>query len=202
MTIVKNKLKQNTQKTIPEVLVYERLSEGTPVYYRGYKQYLAGNQTAESLIGSSYLQGFVISKILRHLYQNLPDTFELMTNELGLQFSKKGWRASDIVIYGKEKLKEIPLNDKYMPIPPKIVIEVDTKASFEGVTDPMEYFNQKTEDLLNFGVEKVIWIFTASRKVMLATKGQNWTISEWSQNIPVLDNVALNLQTLMDENKQ
>jgi Uma2 family endonuclease len=182
--------------------VYERLWDGTPIYYRGYKQYLKGTQTAEALMGSSYLQGFVISKILRYLYQNLPDTFEVMTNELGLQYSKKGWRASDIVIYEKEKLKEIPLNDKYMPIPPKIVIEVDTKASFEEVTDPMEYFNQKTEDLLNFGVEKVIWIFTASRKVMLATKGKNWTIAGWNQDIPVLNEVALNLQTLMDKNKQ
>lgn len=201
MTIVKTKRKKQ-QVEIPEALVYERLSDGTPVYYRGYKQYLQGTQTTEALMGSSYLQGFVISKILRYLYQQLPDTFEIIINELGLQYSKKGGRASDIVVYEKEKLQTIPLNDKYMPIPPKIVIEVDTKASFEDVTDPMDYFNQKTEDLLNFGVEKIIWIFTASRKVMLATKSENWTISNWNQNITLIDGLALNLQTLLDENKQ
>jgi Uma2 family endonuclease len=87
-----------------------------------------------------------------------------------------------------------------MPIPPRIVIEVDTKASFEDFTTPMDYFNQKTDDLLNFGVEKVIWIFTASRKVMEARKGENWIISGWQQEIPLLENISLNLEKLIQEN--
>jgi Uma2 family endonuclease len=143
----------------------------------------------------------IISVILKYLFKNLSESYEVLTNELGLQYSKKGWRASDIVIYEKSALQAIPLNNKYMPIPPKVVIEVDTKASFENFTTPMDYFSQKTDDLLNFGVEKIVWIFTASHKVMLAEKGKNWIISDWQQDIPLAEHVALNLEVLLKENK-
>ncbi len=197
----RTKFKKTVAKAIPQELVYETLADGTPVYYSGYKDYLKGTKTAEALMGSSYLQGIIISTILRYLYKVIPDPYEIMTNELGLQYTKKGWRASDIVIYEKAALQAIPVNDKYMPIPPKIVIEVDTKASFENFTTPMDYFSQKTDDLLNFGVEKVVWIFTASRKVMQAEKGKNWIISNWQQDVLLVDKVNLNLQNLYNENK-
>jgi Uma2 family endonuclease len=200
VTTERTKSKKTAPNPIPAQLVYETLADGIPVYYKGYKEYLSGTKTAEALMGSSYLQGIIISKILRYLYTSLPDTFEGITNELGLQYSKKGWHASDIVIYEKSALPTIPSNDKYMPILPRIVIEVDTKASFEDFTTPMDYFNQKTDDLLNFGVEKVIWIFTASRKVMEARKGENWIISGWQQEIPLLENISLNLEKLIQEN--
>lgn len=205
MTIIrekdKPKPKQIRHKVVPEVLIYEKMADGTPIYYQGYEQYLKGTKTAEALMGSSYLQGHIISVLFEYLLDVLPKTYRVMTNELGLQYSKKGWRASDIVVYEKEKLKAIPLNNKYMPIPPKIVIEVDTKAAFDNFTTPMDYFTQKTDDLLNFGVEKVIWIFSATHKIMLAEKGKNWTISDWNQDIQLTSEINLNLETLLKENE-
>ncbi len=54
MTTLKDKSKFqrnfSQRKTIPEALVYERLSDGSPVYYRGYKQYLKGTKTIESIV--------------------------------------------------------------------------------------------------------------------------------------------------------
>ncbi len=48
MTILKEKSKFQgrslRRKTVPEALVYERLPDGSPVYYRGYKQYLKGTK--------------------------------------------------------------------------------------------------------------------------------------------------------------
>jgi Uma2 family endonuclease len=203
MITTKNKKKSrpSRRKQVPEELVYETMADGTPIYYRDYEQYLKGTKTAEALIGSIYLQGYIISKVLRYLFKILPDTYELMTNELGLQYTKHGWRASDIVIYEKEKLKTIPLNNKYMPIPPKIIFEIDTKASFDQFNTPMDYFNQKTDDLLNFGVEKVIWIFTSTKKVMVAEKNQHWIITDWNLEIPVLETVGLNIERILQENE-
>lgn len=196
----KHKSRPSSRKQVPDELIYETMADGTPIYYRGYEQYLKGTKTAEALMGSSYLQGYIISIILQQLYKSVPDDYRIMTNELGLQYSKNGWRASDIVIYEKEKLKSVPLNNKYMPIPPEIVLEVDTKASFDQFNTPMDYFNQKTDDLLNFGVKKVIWIFTNTKKVMIAEKNMNWIITDWNQEILLLNNVRLNIEHLIQEN--
>jgi hypothetical protein len=97
MALVKerNKLRKAASPAIPHELVYETLADGTPVYYNGYKEYLKGNKTAEALIGSSYLQGMIISVILRYLFKNLSESYEVLINKLGLQYSKKGWRASE-----------------------------------------------------------------------------------------------------------
>jgi hypothetical protein len=52
-----------------------------------------------------------------------------------------------------------------------VVIEVDIKADTEDEEkDSFNYVNKKTEELLAFGIKKVIWIFTDSEKVLLAEK--------------------------------
>ncbi len=63
------------------------------------------------------------------------------TNELGLQFSKKSWRAADIAIV-KSDLK-IDLDNKYLKIPPEVVIEIDTKAELNAIENPLGYHQKK-----------------------------------------------------------
>ena len=38
----------------------------------------------------------------------------------------------------------------------------------------MHYMTEKTQDLLDAGVKKVIWITTCDRKIMVAEKGKRW----------------------------
>ena len=90
-------------------------------------------------MGSSFLQSLIISRLIRFLLTCLPEVYEVLTNELGLQFSKKHWRAADIAIYQKERLRNIPLQNTYLEIPPKIVFEIDTKADIEQFTTPLDY---------------------------------------------------------------
>jgi len=149
--------------------VYERLPDGTPVYYRGYKEYGKGTKNIESIAGSGYQQSLVITRILRFLFQHLPEQqYEILTNEFGPKTGNKGWRNLGIAIYHRDQLKGVPLEDKYLAIPPKVVIEVDTKAEVEEMPVPLNYYHQKTDELLNGGVEKVIWVFTAHEKIMEA----------------------------------
>ena len=52
--------------------------------------------------------------------------------------------------------------------------------------EPFEYYEQKTSKLLEFGVEKVIWLFTKSKKVWIAEPGKDWMIRDWNQPVDVL----------------
>ncbi|MBC8112474.1 MAG: hypothetical protein H7Y04_15595 [Verrucomicrobia bacterium] len=100
--------------------------------------------------------------------------------------------ACNIAIYEKIQLKNQVFNDKYTSVPPKIVIEIDTKADLEG-TDPENYYFQKTQQLLDFGVEKVIWISTKPRKIMTATQNEPWVTTNWIAAIEIMHGISFNL---------
>ena len=133
------------------------------------------------------------------LSKKLSNEYRILTNELGLQFKKKSWRAADLAIYKKADLKDHPLDNKYLPIPPKIVIAVDTKASFENFNTPMDYYTKKTDALLNFGVEKVIWIFTDAKKIMVAVKNTQWLIDDWTADVEIMEKLSVNIENLLKE---
>ena len=61
------------------------------------------------------------------------------------------------------------------------------------------YVYEKTERLLDFGVERVIWITTQPRKIFVATRTAPWTTQNWDADVPVLDDVVLNLAGLLTE---
>ena len=112
---------KNAVQNIPESLIYE-MAEGKPVYYKGYKDYLNGTKQIDELMGSSYLQSLIISKLVFFLMSNLDKKFVVLTNEVGLQFKTKGWRAADIAIFESDKLKKVQKTNKYLKVAPKIVI--------------------------------------------------------------------------------
>jgi len=58
---------------------------------------------------------------------------------------------------------------------------------------------EKTQRLLDFGVERVIWITTQPKKIFLATQTAPWLTQNWDADVPVLDNVVLNLAGLLTE---
>ena len=195
-TITKKRVTKTTK--IPEYLIYE-MDEGKPIYYRGYKEHLQGHRELEEIMSSSYIQSFLISELIQLLGRNLCGDYRILANELGLQFKKKSWRAADLAIYKKADLKNHPLDNKYLPIPPKIVIEVDTKASFEDFNTPMDYYTRKTDALLDFGVEKVIWIFTDAKKVMVAAQNTQWLIDNWSAEVEIMEILRVNIEKLLEE---
>ncbi len=165
-------MKSAVQK-IPENLIYEMVN-GIPVYYEGYQEYLSGNKKLEELMGSSLLQSLIISRLMYLLQRAFGDRYEILSNEIGIQFGKNSWRAADIAIIKTSILENIKSKEKYLTIPPEIVIEIDTKAELKEIKNPLSYYHEKTDELLNFGVKKVIWIFTETEKVMVAQKNKKW----------------------------
>ncbi len=184
---------------IPEILVYEMV-DGVPIYYKDYQLYLQGNKQLEELIGSSYLQGALVTHLVILLSQLLDlDAFRIISNEVVLKFNKKSWRAADLAVFKKSLLKGIPLNNKYLEVPPEIVIEIDTKAALDEIKKPLSYYQEKTDQLLAFGVNSVIWIFTDTQKVMIAQQNKDWHITNWGNDVEIAPNVKINIARIIEE---
>ncbi|MEL7222728.1 MAG: Uma2 family endonuclease [Bacteroidota bacterium] len=188
---------QLSVQSIPKSLIYEMIDR-QPVYYKGYKEVLNGDKTIDELMGSSYLQSLIITQLVYLLMSKLDSNWAVLTNEIGLQLKPKSWRAADIAIIEKEKLKLLDETNKYLSIPPKVVIEIDTKAEIEEVQESYSYFHRKTDDLLAFGVDKVVWVFTDSRKVMIAERDQEWRILDWSKSVTVLEDISFKITDIVE----
>lgn len=184
--------------SIPKELIYEMV-EDQPIFYKGTKAYLAGEIEKNDLMGSSYLQSLLITRLVFFLMTELGQDYTVLTNEVGLQIKPGNWRAADIAIMDPRSLSNTPLENKYLSIPPKLVIEIDTKAELPATKLKQDYFHQKTDELLDFGVEEVIWIFTNSQKVMLAKANQAWEINGWDKEILLLNKIPLSILNLLPE---
>ena len=199
MLIAEKPRQRNRAKTIPESLIYEVI-DGKPLYYEGYKDVLANKKTGEEIMGASGLQSYIIYYLLKVLYAKLDDRkYRFLTNEIGTHLDKNNNLSGDIYIYEKSKLSPDKINTHYIEVAPKIAIEIDIRIDLSDEKD-FGYVFTKTHKLLDFGVEKVFWIFTKHQKVMVATKDQDWLTKNWNQEIELLDDEYFNIgKFLADE---
>lgn len=123
----------------------------------------------------------------------------LSTNESGLHLALSSNLGNDLAIFEKEKVGK--LKGKFFDIPPKVVIEVDIKADVADFAMKLDgYLIQKSQKLIDFGVDKVIWIITDAQKVYIIDRNDpTWYIVNWSEPIAVLDNCTLNIKQLLDD---
>ncbi|GAB6065176.1 hypothetical protein JCM9492_02680 [Aquifex pyrophilus] len=196
MKVKETSLSEAEKKKLLKLLTYEKV-RGKPIYYRGYEKVLKGELPPEAVMGSSELQAIIISLILKYLFKNLPKDFIPLTNELGFMLSPQNFRSLDIAIYKKDEVSTP--SDKYTKKPPIVVIEIDTKADLSKYGSFEEYMYEKTNDLLNGGVQKVIWFITKVKKVLIAEKGKDWITTDWNKAIEVVEGVSLNLEKLLKD---
>lgn len=188
---------ETAQHPIPAYLIYETLN-GKPLYRKGYKDVIANRKTPGEIMGCSDIQAIIVSTLHLHLGM-LTDRkkYWVVTNEPGLHLKLGDNLANDIAFYEKEK---ISIKGKFFNVAPKVAIEVDIKIDpEESPAYGLDYVYQKTQAMFDFGTERVIWITTESRKVIVATKGENWLTCDWSQTIPVIDDVTLNVASVLTE---
>lgn len=182
---------------IPSYLIYEVLN-GRPLYYRGYKEVMEKNLNPESVMGSSSLQSILVSLIHTFMMNNRDKKKYLpVTNEAGLHLDLNENLSCDVAVFEKGTFD---ITTKYFSTPPKIVIEVDIKidlTDFNG--QEYDYVAEKTQRLFDFDVERVLWVFSKSRRVFVAVPNQDWIFTEWHNDIPVMDGCILNVKRLLDE---
>lgn len=190
--------KKRRKSGVPSYLIYETLN-GRALYYRGYRDVTTGKKTPAEIMGSSSLQAMLVSLIHGFLFTHINRKLYLLTtNESGIHLDKGNNLSNDIAIF--DKSSGLTLTDKYFTVPPKIAIEVDVRIEPEEFSGKESgYVYAKTERLLAFGVEMVIWVTTEPKKIFVATRTAPWITQNWDASVPVLDDVVLNLAELLHE---
>lgn len=185
-------------ETVSNPLIFEEW-DGKIYYRKGYREVLSGAKTVEQIMGSSSLQAEIISYILQVILRSIDlRKYRVHTSEPGIHLSKQINMAGDILIYDKSVLTSEKISRKYADVPPKIVIEVDISIEAEGITE-MGYVFQKSERLLEFGCEKVIWVLSEIQKVVVFTPGAEAEILNWQSDVTTLDTITFNIGAYLDE---
>lgn len=185
-------------RKVPAYLIKEVLN-GIPIYYKGYKAVLRKEKTLESIMGSSGLQSLIVSYIYKLLVRQLSDDmYHILTGETGLHLELNDNLSGDIVLFEYDKLPLSNIDTHYLNVPPKIDIEVDVSIDTTDFTE-QTYIHQKTDRLLSWGVEKVIWVLSASKKVIVAEQGKDWLLIDWSKDIEIIDGVKFNISQYLEK---
>jgi len=194
MQTVKETKKRNKKVLIPEVLIYEKV-KGKPIYYRNYREVLKGELPLEAVMGSSDLQAYLVALFVALLYSRInTEKFLILTNEIGFYTSENSFRLLDIAVFERKNFK---FSGGYTKIPPKLVIEIDTKADLSSYQSVEDYIFEKTQELLDAGVEKVIWILTKPKKVLIAERNKKWIVQNWNEPFKVFEDLEVNLEELL-----
>ncbi len=182
---------------IPQRLIRETMN-GQPLYYKGYRDVLAGLVQPEEIMGSSDLQSLIVMTIAATIWNRIDrKQYKMAVSEPGLHVDRGNNFAADIAIFDKATLP--PIKGKYFDVPPKVVIEVDIRIDWNESENDLNYVLDKSRTLFNFGVERVIWILTGSRTVAVMQPAKDGIITDWSNDITVLEGCVLNIKTLLDE---
>ena len=177
-------------RKVPKFLIKEVL-DGKEVYYKNYRKVLFGQHTFENIMGSSSLQTLVINYIQRILLKFLDEnSFFVFSGEVGLHLDHSNNLSADLLVYKTEQITKF---DKYyFNIPPIVQIEVDIQIDNTHFTDN-EYLTRKTQKLLDFGVERVLWVLTSTQTIIVAEPHQDWRIINWNKDVLLLNDISINI---------
>lgn len=183
-------------RKIPKSLIYE-VVDGKPIYYKGYRDYLNGSKTIEEIMADSTLQSWLKTRLgYLLLSQLLSKGYEVLAGELGLLLGLGKSRGADVSIFKAENLL---LDEHYSKTAPEVVIEIDVQADLEeGSESELDYVLNKVDDYFRFGVKQVIWVFSASRKVMNCKPGEPWLTTGWDTTIETIEGASFNLEQIME----
>jgi len=190
--------KRNRERKIPDYLVREWI-DGKPFYYKGYKEVLNKKKTLEDIMGSSTLQAYIIAFLMEVIIEGkLKKKYEILTNEAGLHLDKRNNLSADILIYDPNVMTPEKINKQYADVAAKVQVDVDITIELEDLKD-YQYVEKKINKLHQFGTEKVIWVLTNIKKVMVAIPKQPWQTYDWNNDIELLDGVTFNIGAYLKE---
>lgn len=184
---------KTSKRKVPSYLIKEWVYD-IPVYYKGYRDVLKKNKTPEEIMADGTLQAAIKFWLTLLLGNHLDlSKYWVFSGEVGSHIAHRQNASHDLVVIEKRLLPPGSVSNRYADVPARVVIEIDTAVEYGNDLPVEQFVQQKTQQTLDFGAEKVIWIFTATQKVMVATRDADWTISDWNKTIDVLDGVQFNL---------
>lgn len=183
---------------IPVNLIFE-VMDGKPVYYKGYELVLRGKKKQEEIMGISGLQGILLSYLVELIFTKIGSKkYRILFNEIGVHINHHQNLASDIGIYDKALATPEKITTKYLDVPAKMFIEVDIKADVQDYGET-GYIRKKTQLLLDFGAEKVLWVLTKPMLVITATPDGKWSFDEWDKDVELMGGHVFNIGSYLKE---
>jgi len=183
------------KRSVPAYLVRETI-DGIPFYYRGYRSVLNKTKTFDEIMGDSGLQLFLKNYLGDVLREHLDlKKFYVFVGEGGAHLNHRSNFSLDLTVYDKSVLTPGKITTKYVDVPPKLVIEVDVNVELPDKTQDLfeEFVLRKVRRLFDFGTERVIWVFSKSRTVIIASPGGHWEVQDWDKDLELWPGISTNI---------
>jgi Uma2 family endonuclease len=188
-------------QNITDYLIYE-IMDRKPVYYKGYEDVLLGKKQVEQIIGSNLLRSYILSIITAKIFNFLDDDLFTILTHTTIHLDKSNNLAGDILIFDTETLPGSDIDEHYADVPAKIAIEVDVTADTSDIGGVDTYVYKKVRKLLDFGVERVIWINTATKTILIADDNlASWIVQDWNKDIEILEGLTINIPAFLLKKK-
>lgn len=191
---------QSDQELIPDYLIKETIN-GIPFYYKGFRQVMDKMKNKADIMADSGLQGFIKSYIFTLLIRHLDlNKYHVFVGETGAHLSHRNNLSLDLCVYNRSVLTPDKITTKYIDVHPKIVVEIDVKVepAQPGANTFDEFVLQKIRTLHEFGTEKLIWIFSKSKTVIVATPDNKWDVVDWNTDVELLEGITFNIATHLE----
>lgn len=189
-------------KRIPAHLVREAFG-GISFYYPDYRAVMNQTKTLEDIMADSTLQWILKEQIGDRLKANLDmKRYRVGRGEVGIHLGPNENMGLDIAVFERAMLSSDQIGAKYANVAPRLVIEIDINIETAPHSNNLfeDYAMLKIKRLLDFGVQKVIWIFTKSRMVFIAEPEAKWFFDSWEHEIELMDGILFNVyDTLVTE---
>jgi hypothetical protein len=190
--------KVHSKKSIPAYLIKEEF-DGVPLYYKGYKEVLAGRKTFEEIMAAGGLHSILVTYLTLLLGKQLNvKLFRVLVGEVGSKFEKRKKATLDVAVFEKSILPNGLINRHLISVPPLVDIEVDVSIENPNLSQD-EVVQFRTQKLLDGGVQKVIWIFTLTQKIMVAENGKDWITFDWNRDVEIIDGIYFNIAKYLEE---
>jgi hypothetical protein len=156
---------------------------------------VSGKKNLEDIMGWSALQGFIVSYFTELLMKHLNlKKYKVMPGETGNHLGYRNNLSLDIAIFDRKVLTPEKVTDKYVDVPAYCVIEIDVQAEWEaGDMSDVEFIGLKTNKLFEFGTQKLIWVLSKSKKIIVAEPNKHWSIIDWNEDIELIENITFNV---------
>ncbi len=186
---------------IPASLVRETI-DGIPFYYAGFRSVLDKTKTLEDIMADSGLQleikKFFYDLLVRHFDSKL---FKVYTGEVGSHLDHRSNLGLDVAVYDKKILTPDKITAKYIDVTPKFVIEIDVNVEMAGHNENIfeEFVLRKVKKLFEFGTEKIVWVFSKSKTVIVARPDGSWDVVDWDKDVELTDDIVFNIAKYLEE---
>lgn len=93
-----------------------------------------------------------------------------------------------MLVFDKQTLTPDLIDTHYLNIPPIINVEIDNTTFSD-----FDYIQRKTDDLLKFATQKIIWILTKAQKIIVAEPNKDWLMIDWQKDVEIINGSTFNV---------